>query len=91
MVEPISSGTIIRTICLVLALVNNCLVMAGHSPLPIEDEQLTELLSQMFVIAAAVVAWWKNNSFTRAARTADEIMHDIKNGTIEYAEEYVEK
>lgn len=91
MVEPISFGTIIRTICLILALVNNCLTMAGHSPLPIEDEQLTELLSQVFVIVTALAAWWKNNSFTKAARTADEIMHDIKDGTIEYAEEYVEK
>ena len=89
--DNISSGTIIRTICLLLALVNNCLVMAGHSPLPIGDEQLTELLSQVFVIVAAVVAWWKNNSFTMAARVADDIMHDIKNGNIEYAEEYIEK
>lgn len=87
----ISSGTIIRTICLILALVNNCLTMAGHSPLPIEDEELTALLSQVFTIAAAVWAWWKNNSFTMAARTADEIMHDIKNGTIGYAEEYKTK
>lgn len=89
--EPISSGTIIRTICLVLALVNNCLVMAGHSPLPIEDEQLTEALSQVFVIASAVWAWWKNNSFTRAAIVADELMHDIKDGNVELTEEYVEK
>lgn len=87
----ITSGTIIRTICLILALVNNCLTMAGHSPLPIGDEQLTELLSQIFVIGAAVVAWWKNNSFTQAAIVADEIMHDIKDGNVEYAEEYVEK
>lgn len=88
MVHNISSGTIIRTICLIMALVNNCLTMAGHSPLPIEDEQLTELLSQVFVIGAAIVAWWKNNSFTTAARVADDIMHDIKNGKVEYVEEY---
>lgn len=76
----ISHGTIIRTICLILALVNNCLTMAGHSPLPIEDEQLTELLSQIFVIVTAVAAWWKNNSFTRAALEGDKVMHAIKSG-----------
>ncbi len=83
----VSTGTIIRTICLILALVNNCLTMAGHSPLPIEDEQLTNLLSQLFTIAASVWTWWKNNSFTQAAIVADEIMHDIKAGNVEFVEE----
>ena len=81
MQNNITAGTLIRTLCLILALVNNCLTMAGHSPLPIEDEQLTELLSQVFIIVAAVAAWWKNNSFTKAARVADEVMRDLKNGS----------
>lgn len=84
----VSTGTIIRTVCLVLALVNNCLTMAGRSPLPIEEEWLTNLLSQLFTIAASVWAWWKNNSFTQAALVGDELMHDIKDGNIEFAEEY---
>lgn len=90
MQNNITTGTIIRTICLILALVNNCLTMAGISPLPIEDEQLTQLLSQIFVVVAAVAAWWKNNSFTKAARMADEIMHGIKDGTATVEEIEVE-
>ena len=76
--NTISTGTIIRTVVLVLALVNNCLTMAGHSPLPIEDAELTELLSQIFTIGAALVAWWKNNSFTPAAIKADSYMATLK-------------
>lgn len=86
----ISTSTIIRTAVLILALVNNCLTMAGISPLPIEDEQLVEFLSLLFTIGAAVWAWWKNNSFTKAAQTGDAVMHAIKNGetvTFETVEE----
>lgn len=72
--------TIIRTVCLVLALVNQGLTMAGHSLLPITDEQVSELLTLGFTVATSVWAWWKNNSFTQAALVADELMHDIKAG-----------
>lgn len=78
----VSTGTIIRTVCLILALVNNCLVMAGHSPLPIEDEQLSNLLSQFFTIATALWAWWKNNSYTPEAIEADAVMHGLKDGSV---------
>lgn len=78
--NTIKTETIIRTVVLVLALVNNCLTMAGHSPLPIDDEQITELLSMVFTIGAALWAWWKNNSFTKAAIQADEVMKTIKAG-----------
>lgn len=76
----IKTGTIIRTACLVLAIINNCLTLAGKSPLPIEDEQLTNLLSAIITAAVSLWNWWKNNSFTRAAIVADEVMLDIKAG-----------
>lgn len=78
--NEVKKSTIIRTIVLVLALVNQCLTIAGHSPLPIEDEQVTELLSMVFTIAAALVNWWKNNSFTKEAIQADEYMAALKSG-----------
>ena len=74
----IKLDTIIRTVCLVLALVNQCLTMTGHSPLPIEDEQVKEFLSLVFTVAMSVWAWWKNNSFTQAAIVADEVMSVLK-------------
>lgn len=78
--KKIKLDTIIRTVCLVLALVNQGLTMAGHSLLPITDEQVTELLTLCCTIGASVWAWWKNNSFTQAALTCDEVMHDLKKG-----------
>ena len=77
-IMTVKKDTIIRTVCLVLALINQALTLAGKSPLPIEDAQVTELLSLIFTVAASLWAWWKNNSFTPAAIAADEVMHDLK-------------
>ena len=67
-----SKATIIRTIILILAIVNNALAIAGKSPLPIDDEMATEVVSFVFTTGAAIVTWWKNNSFTQKAIEADE-------------------
>lgn len=71
----IKKGTIIRTACLVLAIINYALTVAGKSPLPIESETLTEVISFVFTTVASMVAWWKNNSFTQKAIEADEMMN----------------
>ena len=71
----ISKGTIIRTACLVLAIVNNLLAIYGKSPLPINDETLIEVISFCFTTVASIVAWWKNNSFTKKAIEADKVLH----------------
>lgn len=67
----ITAGTIARTIILAVALLNQIMTAAGKSALPIEDETVTQLVTNIFTIAAAVAAWWKNNSFTKAALMAD--------------------
>lgn len=73
-----SKSTIIRTLVLVLALVNQILTATGHSIIPISDEEITQLVTLIFTICASVVAWWKNNSFTQEAISADELMKEAK-------------
>ena len=74
----ITSGTIARTIILVLALVNQILTAMGHSVINISDESINTLISTGFTIVTAIVAWWKNNSFTQSALKADEVMREGK-------------
>ena len=76
--NKISAGTIARTIILLLALINQCLSMAGVSPLPIEDEQVETIITTAWTVIAALIAWWKNNSFTQAALEGDKLMHALK-------------
>ena len=74
----ISAGTIARTICLCLALVNQILTATGHSVINISDESVNTLISTGFTIVTAIIAWWKNNSFTQSALKADEVMREEK-------------
>lgn len=74
----ITSGTIARTAILILALVNQVLTATGHSVINISDENINTLISTGFTIVSALIAWWKNNSFTQSAIMADEVMKEDK-------------
>lgn len=70
----IKTDTIVRTIVLALALINQILTSTGHSIIPITDDQVSEFISLAFTIGTSVWAWWKNNSFTQTALAADAAM-----------------
>ena len=74
----ISAGTIARTGVLGLALVNQVLSATGHNIINVSDEDVNTLISTGFTIVAALVAWWKNNSFTKAALVGDAVMKEEK-------------
>ncbi len=74
----VSAGTIARTICLALALANQALAAFGRAPIPVGDEDLTQLVSLLFTVGASVAAWWKNNSFTPEAIEADETLKALR-------------
>lgn len=79
----IKKETIIRTIVLVIALVNQILTSTGHSVLPVNSEELAELFTLLFTIGASIWAWWKNNSFTKNAIEADEYLDKKRNAESE--------
>ena len=75
----ISAGTIARTACLLLALTNQVLSALGKPVLPIESQTVEQLVTAGITTVAALVAWWKNNSFTAAAIEGDKRMNSLKN------------
>lgn len=70
----IATDTIIRTVVLLVALINQILTVAGYAPLPFDDQSAAELTATILTTASALWAWWKNNSFTRAALRGDAAM-----------------
>ena len=74
----ISAGTITRTAVLLLALTNQVLSALGKPVLPIESQTVEQLVTAGITTVAALVAWWKNNSFTTAALEADKTYDRIK-------------
>ena len=77
----ITSETIVRTIVLAVALINQILTSIGHSIIPISDEQINSTVSTLFTVIASAIAWWKNNSFTAAAIEADKTMKELKSSS----------
>ena len=78
MSKKIPTETIIRAIVLFVTLVNTILTMSGKNPLPFAEDELYAWLSAVATVAATLWAWWKNNSFTPEAITADEYLAELK-------------
>ena len=76
--RTVSGATIARTAVLALALINQILSAAGKPVLPIESATVEQLVTAGITTVAALIAWWKNNSFTTAAIQADKYLEDKK-------------
>lgn len=76
----ISKGTIIRTVVLLIALLNQLLLAFGKNPLPFSEEGIYEGVSAVATVCAGIWSWWKNNSFTKAAIKADKYKDQLKEG-----------
>lgn len=74
----VKPATAARTVVLALALVNQLLSAAGKSPLPIDSASVEQWVTAGLTTAAAIWAWWENNSFSQAALQADIYMKQMK-------------
>ena len=75
--NKIKVATMTRTAVLILALANQILSATGHSPIPVADAQLEQLISTGMTVGAAIWAWWENNSFTKEAIAADNYLDSL--------------
>ena len=52
--------------------------MTGHSVLPIENQTIELIVTNVWTVAAALWGYWKNNSWTLKARKADVYLANEK-------------
>ncbi|WP_144474350.1 phage holin [Bacillus pumilus] len=76
-------GTVIRTVLLFIALINQALILFGKPILPISEDQVTSLaetlylaFSMIFTIVTTLVAWFKNNYVTDKGKQQKEILKE---------------
>jgi len=74
----IKTDTIIRTIVLIVALINQVLAILGKEAFPITEDEVYQVVTLIVTIGASVWAWWKNNSFTSAAIEADKVLEELR-------------
>lgn len=73
----ITKGTIIRTIMLVLVIVNLILKRTGRPVLEIQEGTVASFVETVIELGTIIVAWWENNSFTQNARKADDYLKKL--------------
>jgi len=76
----ISKGTIIRTVMLILVVINFTLKQTGHDVLNIDETEVGAALETVISIAVIAVAYWKNNSVSANAIKADEFLKSLEEG-----------
>lgn len=76
--RKLDKATLVRTIVLIVALINQVLVMAGINPLPFESEEIEMGVTSVFTVAATLWTWYKNNDTTDEARAGTQYMKELK-------------
>ncbi|RDU22219.1 phage holin [Anaerosacchariphilus polymeriproducens] len=74
----ITKGTIIRTLMLVVVILNMALKQAGKDVLNVSESEIGELIENLISLAIVLVGFWKNNSFSEKAKQADAFLKDLK-------------
>ncbi|XYU18317.1 phage holin [Bacillus pumilus] len=79
--KTFDKGTVIRTVLLFMALINQALILFGKPILPISEDQVTSLAetlylagSMIFTIVTTLVAWFKNNYVTSKGQKQKETL-----------------
>ena len=80
--KGINAKTVTGVLILLVALVNAVLQMFGINTLPIENEEVTNIVSTVFLIVTAFWNTYKNRNISTASQTAQQITDAIKSGEI---------
>lgn len=80
--KGITAETVTGVFILVIALINAVLQMFGINTLPIEDGEISNIISTIFLIVTTLWNTWKNRNLTTASQISQCITDAIKNGEI---------
>lgn len=77
-IKDISKGTIIRTIMLVIVIINLILKSCGKNIIEIDEGTVAYYFETILEIAVIVTGFWKNNSYTENAQKADKFLRALQ-------------
>lgn len=80
--KDITAEAVTGVIILAIALVNAVLQMFGINTLPIEDSEVSNIVSSVFLICITLWNTWKNRNLTSASQVAQSVTDAIKNGEL---------
>lgn len=80
--KGITSEAVTGVLVLVVALINAILQMFGINTLPIENNEVSEIVSTLFLIATTLYNVYKNRNISTASQKAQEITNALKSGEL---------
>lgn len=67
----VTKGTVVRTVMMIVVLVNLVLKASGHDIIRVDESSLAGFIECGVNAVTLVLCFWKNNSFSENAKTAD--------------------
>ena len=80
--KGINAETVTGVLILLVALINAVLQMFGVNTLPIENGEVSEIVSTVFLIATTLYNVYKNRNISTASQKAQEVANALKAGQI---------
>ena len=80
--KGVTAEAVTGVLILVVALINAVLQMFGINALPIGNEEVTNIVSTVFLIVTVLYNTWKNRNVTTISQEVQQIADAIKNGEV---------
>ena len=91
--KGITAEAVTGVLVLLVALINAILQMFGYNTLPIADDNISSIVSIVFLIVTTLYNTYKNRNISTASQVAQNITDAIKSGEllIEEVDELLDK
>ncbi len=80
--KGLTPSSITTVVVLLIALINAVLQIFGINTIPVTNDEVSEIVSILFLIVTSLYSTYKNFNVTSASQTAQNITDAIKNGEL---------
>lgn len=84
--KEIRPSTYASAVILILTMTNYILAMLGKPLVSINEGEIETVVAAVIGVGGIIYSWYKNQSITKSAQVADDIMQILKDGKITIGE-----
>lgn len=85
-VKDIKPSTYVSAVVLIFTMVNYVLNIMGKPVININENEIAAWVTAIVGVAGIIYSWYKNQSITKPAQVADDVMQILKDGRITISE-----
>lgn len=85
-VKDIKASTYVSAVVLIFTMVNYVLNIMGKPVININENEIAAWVTAIVGVVGIIYSWYKNQSITKPAQVADDVMQILKDGKITLAE-----